>query len=212
MGNLKFLKGLETNLPDLNSREVETFYVTTDTGKLILGENVWQANLSLDAVILESARTDTNYILYMNGSEIFSVPIMRWDIEYNLLGCTLQSNSKSVNEIRDIEHGTNFYATIVKDSEEHEFKECKILVGGVDKTSECFDSTTMSITINNVKANILITVIFEEISDMVGYVNSDRQFFLYEDKLSNGTYKLYYEDENNNILDSFGIITDEATI
>ena len=38
----------------------------------------------------------------MNGSEIFSVPIMRWDIEYNLLGCTLQSNSKSVNEIRDV--------------------------------------------------------------------------------------------------------------
>ena len=47
---------------------------------------------------------------------------------------------------------------------------------------------------------------------MVGYVNDERQFFLYEDKLSSGTYKLYYEDENNNILDSFGIITDEATI
>lgn len=35
MSNVKFSKGLENNLP--SSRNNETFYVTTDTGKMFLG-------------------------------------------------------------------------------------------------------------------------------------------------------------------------------
>ena len=79
MSELKILKGLDVNLPSSSERDENAFYVTTDTGKLILGSNLWQANLSLDTVELSSARTDSNYVLYMNGKEIFSVPIMMWE-------------------------------------------------------------------------------------------------------------------------------------
>lgn len=206
MPELKFLKGLEENLPSTYSTQKDTFYVTTDTGKLILGDKVWQANLSLDSVILSSARTDSNYVLYMNGEEIFSVPIMMWDFEYNLQGCTLSDDSNL------IEHGTNYSATITPNGDEFEFKSCSIIVGGIDKTNTCFNKNTMEITINNVKSNVNIKVEYEEITDAVGYISEAKEFFLYEDKLPSGTYTLYYEDENNNILDSFGTITDEATI
>ena len=151
MGELQFLKGLENNLPSLNKRNPEYFYVTTDSGKLILGENVWQSNISLDSVILESARTDTNYVLYMNGKEIFSVPIIIWDVETDLIGCSLSSNNKSYSKLTEVEHGSSFSANVIPYSDNHTFKECKILVGGIDKTSECFDEINMVITINKIR-------------------------------------------------------------
>lgn len=205
MPELKFLKGLEENLPSTYSTQKDTFYVTTDTGKLILGDKVWQANLSLDSVILSSARTDSNYVLYMNGEEIFSVPIMMWDFEYNLQGCTLSDNSNL------IEHGTNYSATITPNGDDFEFKSCSIIVGGIDKTTTCFNQNTMEITINNVKSNVNIKVEYEEVTDAVGRI-TDNELYLFEDMLPSGTYTLYYEDENNNRLESFGPITDEATI
>lgn len=203
MAELNFYKGLEANLP--NNRDENTFYVTTDGGKLILGSNVWQANLSLDTVILTSARTDGNYILYMNDKEIFSVPIMMWDVEYHLIGCTLSDNSV------EIEHSHNYTSTITKNGDNFQFKSCSIIVGGVDRTNECFDSVNMTINISNIKSNIIISIEFEELVDSVGTITNN-EIYLYEDKLASDTYTLYYEDENNNILDSFGKITDEATI
>lgn len=205
MADLSFYKGLDANLPSSNDRDQNTFYITTDTGKLILGSNLWQANLSLDSVELTSARTDGNYVLYMNGAEIFSVPIMMWDVEYNLIGCSLSDTST------EIEHGHDYSATITPNGEDFEFKKCSIIVGGVDKTSTCFDSVNNTININNIKASIIISLEYEEIADSVGVI-TDNEIYLYEDKLGSGTYTLYYEDENNNILDSFGTITDEATI
>lgn len=205
MSELKFLKGLEQNLPNTYSTDSSTFYVCTDSGKLILGDNVWKANLTIDSVILSSARTDSNYVLYMNGNEIFSVPIMMWDFDYNLQGCTLSDNSN------EIEHGTNYSATIIPDGDDFEFKSCSIIVGGIDKTTSCFNPVTNEITINNVKSNVNIKVEYEEVTDAVGRI-TDNELYLFEDMLPSGTYTLYYEDENNNRLESFGPITDEATI
>ena len=205
MSELKILKGLDVNLPSSSERDENAFYVTTDTGKLILGSNLWQANLSLDTVELSSARTDSNYVLYMNGKEIFSVPIMMWDIEYNIIGCSLSDQNVV------IEHGHDYTSTITSNGDDFQFKSCSIIVGGVDRTTSCFDSTKMKITIPNVKANIIISIEFEQISDAVGVITNN-EIYLYEDKLPSGTYALYYEDENNDILDSFGMITDEATI
>ena len=48
-------------------------------------------------------------------------------------------------------------------------------------------------------------------TDAVGRI-TDNELYLFEDMLPSGTYTLYYEDENNNRLESFGPITDEATI
>lgn len=212
MGEIQFLKGLENNLPSLNKRNPEYFYITTDSGKLILGENVWQSNISLESVILESARTDTNYVLYMNSKEIFSVPIVIWDVETDLIGCSLSSNNKSYSKLTEVEHGSSFSANVIPYSDNHTFKECKILVGGIDKTSECFDETNMVITIDKIKGNVSIYINFEESAEIVGHINENNEIYLYENKLPNGVYTLYYEDENDNILDSFGTITDEATI
>ena len=205
MEEIKFYKGLDNNLPELSQRESSSFYITTDSGKMILGSNIWQANLSVENAEFTSAKTSEKYILYMNGNEIFSIPVISWDVEYKLVGCNSSNTSKLV------EHNTTYTTTISPISEDFSFKSCKVYVSGVDRTKECFDESTMTITINNVKCNVIINVEFEELVDTVGYIQ-DREIYLYEDKLGSGTYTLRYEDKDNNILDSFGIITDEATI
>ena len=150
MSDIIFYKGKEQNLP--LKKEVNSFYITEDSGKIILGNNVWDSKLG-KTIALTSGKTDTDYILYFNRVEVFKVPIIKYDVKIETKNCTV-SQAPSV-----IEHGSALsldFKINAKDAMEE-----MISIGGCDKTTECLNKNNNTITINNINGNVYIVLKYE---------------------------------------------------
>ncbi len=50
---LSFKRGIETNLPSLDNRDKDTFYITEDGKKMYLGDIIWEDTESVKTEVQE---------------------------------------------------------------------------------------------------------------------------------------------------------------
>lgn len=155
MNELKFYKGVESRLPDISNREEDSIYITKDSGKIIFNSHIWDSKTNTNDNIT-SAVTETHYKVLNNNSVILEVPIIKYEISYNLINCELTNN------IKEIEFGKTYSADInIRKDGDYEITKTLILIGGIDKTKEYLDKKNNKINITKVTGNVSIIILCE---------------------------------------------------
>lgn len=179
----------------INYGEAYTATITANEGYILGDVVVSMGDNEIEVIngIINIPNVIDNIIITANAT------LKQFNVVSTITNGSIDNNEQSVY------YGSRYVANITSD-EGYDISSVTVTMGGNDVTDSVYANGV--IMIDSVVGDINIMVVMVESTvAVIGQVNESNTIEINDNALSRGTYKLVYEDVNNNELDSMNQIT-----